>query len=255
MKPVYYKLDPFAEVPIDLAEIAAKVTERTVAIVINTPHNPTGAVIGRETLIELGILCERNDLYLVSDEAYEHVIYHPWAHYSIGSLFSHPKVVSIFSCSKSYAMSGLRLGYVVCKDNALISKMSKMIRCTINGVNSITQWGAVTAILNTPQEYFDNMGYSYLNRRDALFRSLEKCHFLEPVCPKGAFYIWAKIKDNSYGINPEGDGWDATAYLLENGVGSAPGCVFGPGGKGHVRFAFSCKDEYIDMASEILKKL
>ena len=100
----------------DTAEIEAAITPRTVAIFLNTPQNPTGAVLSEQTLREIADIAKRHDLWLISDEAYEDVIYAPHKHFSIGSLVPEhaEKVISIFSFSKSYAMSGLRTGLHRC---------------------------------------------------------------------------------------------------------------------------------------------
>ena len=257
MKPVYYKLDPFADPCIDIEAITRIVENDSslVAIVVNTPHNPTGAVVDRRTLAELAELASRHLLFLVTDEAYEHVIYNPYEHVSVASCIPYEGIVSIFSCSKSYAMSGLRIGYAATRCVPLFKKMSKMVRCTINGVNSISQYGAAAALLDTPQSYFDEQKTQYTNRRNALFNAVSKCSFLDPVLPKGAFYVWAKIKEGWEGFNGDTSGWGATAMLLEKGVGSAPGEVFGPLGKNHIRFSFSCANNYIEMASKVLELL
>lgn len=242
MEPVYYSL------PLDLGEVRAKL-DGVAGIVINTPHNPTGDVVPGAVLGELAALCAQEDLYLVADEAYEHIVYAPARHVSVGGLSDHPKVVSIYSCSKSYAMSGLRVGYFATRDKEVLRHASKMVRCTINGVNSVAQWGAVEAIRRTTPEDFDRMRAVYTERRAKLMDALERCSLVTPVLPQGAFYIWCTIND------PETSGWKMTGDLLEKGVGSAPGEVFGPGGRGGIRFSFSCDTAYIDTAREILAQL
>ena len=129
----------------DTAEIEAAITPRTTAIFLNTPQNPTGAVLSQQTLREIADIAKRHDLWLVSDEAYEDVIYEPHKHFSIGSFVPEyaEKVISIFSFSKSYAMSGLRTGYIVARSPILHDRIPKLLRCTINGVNSLAQWAAL----------------------------------------------------------------------------------------------------------------
>jgi aspartate aminotransferase len=254
-KPIYYTIDPFKCFPIDLEEIKKLVTKNTRAIVINSPHNPTGSIIDRDTLCNLVKFCIEKDIYLVTDEAYEHIIFYPNMHFSAGGEDNYKKIISIFSCSKSYAMSGLRVGYVVCNDNEVLKRILYMVRCTINGVNSITQWGAFDAMFNTPKSYFEKTLKKYTSRRNMLYNSLKECSLLEPVLPSGAFYMWCKIKNEWGHFEGDKSGWGMTACLLDKGIGSAPGEVFGQGGKGYIRFSFSCLDESIKMASKILRKL
>ena len=132
----------------DTAEIEAAITPRTTAIFLNTPQNPTGAVLSEQTLREIADIAKRHDLWLISDEAYEDVIYEPHKHFSIGSFVPEhaEKTISIFSFSKSYAMSGLRTGYIVTKSPLLHDRIPKLLRCTINGVNSLAQWAALAAV-------------------------------------------------------------------------------------------------------------
>src|SRR5512143_1590491 len=137
----------------DAAEIEAAVTPRTRAIFINTPQNPIGVVARRDTLEAIAAIAERHNLLLVSDEAYEHVIFDGETHVSLGSLPSaQDRTISVFSLSKTYAMSGLRLGYVIVTQQLLLERLKKLVRCTINGVNSVAQYGAAAA-LKGPQDF------------------------------------------------------------------------------------------------------
>ncbi|MBW2734099.1 MAG: pyridoxal phosphate-dependent aminotransferase [Deltaproteobacteria bacterium] len=260
-RPVYYGVDPFADKPIDVEALAAKITPRTAALVINTPHNPTGVVLNKETLQALVALCERKGIYLVSDEAYEHVVYPPARHISPLSLSDYERVVGVYSCSKSYAMSGLRVGYLVTRGGAIRPRLARYLRCTVNGVNSVAQHGAAAAIADGVSADIAMMQEEYALRRRTLLAALERCTVLEPFAPGGAFYVWARMSDwgpiaAAVGKEPGVcDGWDATAYLLEHGVGSAPGEVFGPGGPGALRLSFSCPTEQVEMAADVLSEL
>jgi len=234
--------------------IAAAITPRTRAIVINTPHNPTGLIVDRDGLTGILKVAEKHGVWVVSDEAYEHVLYDGHQHVSAASL-GYEKVLSIFSMSKSYAMSGLRLGYLCCNDGLLIERMAKLLRCTINGVNSATQYGAIAA-LTGPQEPTCRMCGEYLLRRNALWDALKDLKALHPFKPQGAFYMWARIDECWKGHAGRRDGWAMTEYLIEKaGIGSAPGEVFGPAGAGHVRFAFSCSTDQVLEAARILKQI
>jgi aspartate aminotransferase len=197
-------------------------------------------------------VAERHGLWVLSDEAYEHVLYDGHRHVSPGSL-GYDRVLSIFSMSKSYAMSGLRMGYLGCNDELLIERMGKLLRCTINGANSATQHGAVAA-LTGPQDGPKAMAAEYQKRRDALLAALDSVTVLHPFEPQGAFYLWARIDDGWPGVQGRRDGWTMTEYLIDQaGVGSAPGEVFGPAGAGHIRFAFSCSTDQVIEGARLLK--
>lgn len=255
-KAVRCRLDPARGWSLVPERIAALVTPRTKAVVLNTPHNPTGAVLDRATLEGILAVAERHDLWVVSDEAYEHVLFDGREHLSIGALPGGEKrVISIYSMSKSYAMSGLRVGYLAVNDDLLIERMAKLLRCTINGVNSATQYGAVAA-LDGPQECTREMAAVYQRRRDTLMAGLRRLRHLEPYEPQGAFYVWAKIADSWPGHQGRRDGWAMTHELIDKGgIGSAPGEVFGPAGTGYLRFAFSCPTEMIERAAAVLPGL
>jgi len=225
-------------------------TDKTKGIFINSPHNPTGKVFSKDKIKSIVKYAEENNLYIISDEAYEDVIFDGREHFSPGSIYE--DTISLYSMSKSYAMSGLRLGYVHTSNGKLIERMKKMLRCTINGVNSITQYGAIEA-LNGPQEFINKMREEYQIRRDLIYQGAKESKYLEPHYPEGAFYLWAKIKKYPEGIK---DSWGFSKYLLDKtAVGSTPGPVFGPGNEDYIRFAFSTKTEDVMEAAGLIEYL
>jgi aspartate aminotransferase len=235
------------------ALIASHLTRRTRALVVNSPHNPTGAVATAAEIAGIVELAAQHGLWVVADEAYEDILFDGRTHVSPGSL-GYERVISIYSFSKSYAMSGLRLGYVACTDPRILERMTKLLRCTINGVNSATQHAGVAAILG-PQEHLAAMVAEYQLRRDLLWEGVRQTRWLEPVKPEGAFYLWAKIDPSWPGYQGETSGWAMTRFLMDTyGVGSAPGEVFGQAGAGHVRFAFACSTEQVREAAQLLAK-
>lgn len=235
------------------AEIEAAITPRTRAIFINTPHNPIGVVARGETLEAIAGIAERHNLYLVSDEAYEHVIFDGQKHVSLGALAAgKDRTISVFSLSKTYAMSGLRLGYVIVNQQILLERMKKLVRCTINGVNSVAQYGAAAA-LNGPQDFTHSMAQEYQKRRDILFAALEEAPYVQAFKPGGAFYLWARIQPDWPGYDGKQDDWSMTNYLIDKaGIGSSPGSAFGAAGAGHIRFAFSCSTDQVEEAARML---
>ena len=236
-------------------EIAAAIGPRTTTIFINSPHNPTGAVLARETLAQILELARSRDLWIVSDEAYEDVLYAPHTHTSIGSLAEpdHRRVVSIFSFSKSHAMSGLRTGYIVARHPVLHDRIPKLLRCTINGVNSVTQWAALAAVTGGDQHILE-MRQVYLERRDMMLKALTGIPGVKPFVPRGAFYVWVELEPSVYERLEVADA-DALATLLaDQGIGCAPGDAFGDSCTDALRFAFSCDTAMVRDGSVLLRE-
>ncbi len=237
-------------------EIEAAITPRTTAIFLNTPHNPTGAVLSEATLREILRIAERHNLWIVADEAYEDVIYAPARHISIGSLpgGDDPRVISIFSFSKSYAMSGLRTGYVVTRAPKLQDRLPKLMRCTINGVNSIAQWTALAAI-EGDQSQLGQMRAEYLVRRDLMIEALSDIEGVRPFTPKGSFFAWAELDPSLYARLGVADADGLSSMLAARGIGSAPGDAFGKTCDDAIRFSFSCATEMVREGSAVLREV
>ncbi|MBY0414573.1 MAG: aminotransferase class I/II-fold pyridoxal phosphate-dependent enzyme, partial [Bdellovibrionales bacterium] len=159
------------------------------------------------------------------------------------------KVVSLYSFSKSYAMSGLRLGYFASLNELFNDRAGKLLRCTVNGINSISQWGAIHAVKDTPAEWYAEMNAEYLKRRDLFLESLKGQDVLIPYVPKAAFYLWCRVKD---GIDVE----KLSEELAARGLGNAPGSCFGdtPSCRQSIRLAFSCDTKMIIEGSVELNK-
>jgi aspartate aminotransferase len=239
----------------DTAEIEAAITPRTTAIFLNTPQNPTGAVLSEQTLREIAEIAKRHDLWLISDEAYEDVIYEPHKHFSIGSFVPEyaEKVISIFSFSKSYAMSGLRTGYIVTKSPLLHDRIPKLLRCTINGVNSLAQWAALAAVTGD-QSQLATMRAEYLVRRDALIAALSTVEGVRPFVPRGAFYVWAELDPSIYERLGVADAHELSDKLAAIGIGSAPGVAFGQTCDDAIRFAYSCATPMVKEGAQALRR-
>ncbi|MBP9682042.1 MAG: pyridoxal phosphate-dependent aminotransferase [Bacteriovorax sp.] len=221
-------------------DIEEKITPKTKVIFLNSPHNPTGAIIPKEELKKIADLAVKHNFWLVSDEAYEHVLFDSGKHISIGSLIpDYDKVISVYSFSKSYAMSGLRLGYFASRNELFNDRAAKLLRCTVNGINSVTQWGAITAVA-TPVSWYEEMNNEYLKRRDLFLEALKDNHILTPYIPHGAFYLWCRVKE---GI----DVAKLSEAMAQAGIGNAPGDCFGEAQSTiqSLRLAFSCSTEMI----------
>jgi aspartate aminotransferase len=249
-------------VPLDFAgdyayaphAVAQAITPATRAIFINTPHNPTGAVLDPATLEALVAIAREHDLWIVSDEAYEDVLYEPYAHRSVASIAGDwaDRVISVFSFSKSHAMSGLRVGYIVTKSAVLQERIQKLLRCTINGVNSLAQWAALAAVTG-PQDHLPAMQAEYRVRRDMLLGALDGIPGVRPFTPRGAFYVWAELDTSLYARLGVAGADELSAKLAANGIGSAPGDAFGEQCADAIRFAFSCDTEMVRTGAAVLR--
>jgi len=240
----------------DPDELRASIGPRTRALMLNSPHNPTGGVLSRADQEAIAdIVADNPHLTVVSDEAYEHVIYDGAEHVSFASLPGmYERTISVFTCSKSYAMTGLRLGYVITSDRQLMERMQKIVLYTSNSVNSIAQWGGVAA-LTGPQDCLREFQTEYQARRDLFYEGLHDIPVFEGAKPRGAFYAFVKIADNWR--SPEGlaDAWSMTRYLLNAKVGSSPGVIFGPAGEGYLRFSTACSREDLSGALTAMREL
>ncbi|MFQ5452663.1 MAG: pyridoxal phosphate-dependent aminotransferase [Candidatus Zixiibacteriota bacterium] len=253
-KLVNVKLRPELQYRWDLKELESKITQGTKAILINSPHNPTGGVMTREDLQGLLQIAEKNDLYIVSDEAYEDIIYDQ-EHISIASLAAdmssktRDKIISCFTFSKSYAMTGWRLGYTVCSGQEFADNIKKMILYTINGVSTPSQYAGVAA-LEGSQDCITEMCQIYRERRDLLFKGVNQTEFVScETPPAGAFYLYARITDKW-----QKSAWDLVNYLIDKySMGSVPGDIFYDDEKA-IRLSYACSTEMIKKAIENLKK-
>jgi aspartate aminotransferase len=252
--PVRVSVSAADEYAYDPERIAAAITPATRAIFVNSPHNPTGAVMPKETLEAIVELARVNDLWIVSDEAYEDILYDPAVHHSTASLAGDwaDRVISVFSFSKSHAMSGLRIGYVTTPSPVLQERIQKLLRCTINGVNSLAQWGALAAVTG-PQENLAAMRGEYRKRRDVMVQALTGIPGLKPFTPNGAFYLWAELEPELYTRLNVSDADGLSRMLAAQGIGSAPGDAFGESCDNAIRFAFSCDTKMVVEGSALLR--
>jgi len=240
--------------------VAKHVTQRTKAIFLNTPHNPTGAVLDRERLRAILEVAHKKDLWVVSDEAYEDIIYEPNKHHSAAAVARTispelaARVVSVFSFSKSHAMSGLRVGYIATPDAQLQDRLPKVLRCSINGVNSLAQWAA-TAALEGPRDHLEAMRGEYLVRRDVMLGALRGIDGVRPFTPQGAFYLWVALDPTVYTRLGVADANELSDTLASLGMGSAPGDAFGEHARDALRFAYSCDTAMVREGSVVLRAL
>jgi aspartate aminotransferase len=240
----------------DPDELRAAIGPQTRALMINSPHNPTGGVLSRADQEAIAAIVEDNpQLTVISDEAYEHVLYDGVEHVSFASLPGmYERTATIFTLSKSYAMTGLRLGYVVTPNRQIMERMQKVVLYTTNGINSVAQWGGVAA-LTGPQECVREFRAEYQARRDLFYEGLADSPVFIGAPPKGAFYAFVKIADGWQDADGQGGSWAMTRHLLQVKVGSSPGVIFGPAGEGYLRFSTACSREDLSGALNAMHEL
>ena len=229
----------------DLAELESKITGRTRAIYINSPHNPTGGVLTRADVEGIATMCRERNLLLLSDEAYEDVVFDGARHVSPASLPGmYERTISLFTFSKSYAMTGLRLGYVALRDATLRQRMKKALFYTASNVTSVVQHGGIGA-LEGSRDGIAAFRQELEARRDLFYAGIREhaAGVLTGAPPKGAFYAFLRI-DPAWRPDPAPESgsvsWGMTEYLIARGrIGSIPGADFGANGEGYVRFCFA----------------
>jgi len=228
---------------LDRLEQIVSATDRAKAIIINSPGNPTGAVFPETVIERLVEIALRAGVYLLSDECYEQIVFEG-RHLSPGSLDHEGRVISVFSLSKSYAMTGWRVGYVT-GDPELMELVAKVQEPLISCATSIAQ-KAAQAALEGDQACVREMTAAYRNRRDMVVDILRAGDLLVTV-PSGAFYVLADISratTDSYGF--------ARWLIEEHGVAVAPGQTFGPAGAGMVRLSLATNTDDLREGSERL---
>ncbi|HWK11805.1 MAG TPA: pyridoxal phosphate-dependent aminotransferase, partial [Vicinamibacterales bacterium] len=228
----------------DVDELASKITPRTRAIYLNSPHNPTGGVLTRADIEAICGLAAQRGLWVVSDEAYEDVIFDGAEHVSPASLPDmYERTISLYTFSKTYAMTGLRLGYVAAKDAQLRERMKKALFYTASNVSSVVQFGGIGA-LEGSQDAVAQFRQELQARRDLFYEGIRAAagDVFSGAPPRGAFYAFLRI-DPSW-TSPDGAkasaSWAMTEYLISQGrIGCVPGVDFGANGEGYVRFCFA----------------
>lgn len=218
---------------IDLADLDRLATGRTRMLVINSPHNPTGAVFTRETLQAIAGFVEKRRLVLLSDEIYEKMIY-TGQHLSPASIEAiRDQTITVNGFSKSYAMTGWRIGYLAASPR-LVSAMIRVHQYTTICATSFAQAGALAA-LTGPQDCVQQMFVEFSRRREAVLHTLKQAPGLRLVPPQGTFYAFPSIKALG------GDSNEVSKRLLEQAnVAVVPGAAFGEFGEGYIRISFAC---------------
>ncbi len=229
------------------ADIRAAVTEKTKAIFLGFPNNPTGATLTRENAIEIARIAEENDILIVSDEIYDRLVY-VVEHVCFPALPNmKPRTILLGGFSKDYAMTGWRVGYI-CAPAPLLEAFSKIHQYAVMSAPTISQFAALAA-LEIGEPFVEEMRAEYDRRRKLVVSSLNEMG-LDCFEPKGAFYAFPSVAKT----NLTGDEF-AEKLLFEEQVAVVPGSAFGAGGANHVRIAYCKSFEQIEIALERIQKL
>jgi len=255
-KPVFVKLRPptsaDGEWTFDERELRAAIHHQTKAIILNTPNNPTGKVFTRGELELIRDLCVEFNVLAITDEIYEHILYDGAQHISMASLEGmSERTVTINGLSKSYSVTGWRVGWAV-GPPAITNGIRKVHDfLTVGAPAPLQEAGA--AALGLPRNYYENLATGYLARRDRLIPALTEAGF-RCFRPRGAYYVMTDIAAFDFA-----DDVAFTKYLVkEIGVAAVPGSSFyndPRDGAKQVRFAFCKKDATLDEAGKRLRKL
>jgi len=254
-RPVLVPLDPFA--PLDLDRLRAAVTPRTRAIVLNTPNNPTGRVLGRAELEAIADMCRTHDLLAITDEIYEHILYDA-QHIPMATLDGmRDRTITISGASKTFSVTGWRIGTIVAAE-ALTSAIRKVHDFLTVGAPAPLQEACATALETLGPAYYLDLATSYRERRDVLYEALDRSGF-RCAPPAGAYYIMADFSSLS-----ERDDVSYAKWLTRGGsagsggVATVPGSSFfldPAGGRRLIRFAFCKRLETLARAGERLRAI
>lgn len=224
------------------------ITPRTKLILLNSPNNPTGAMLTADELEAIADMVRRRKVFIISDEPYEHLVYDGNRHFSLGALPGlDDYLVTINSFSKTYAMTGWRVGYA-CANAEITANMVKLHENMIASINEAFQLAAIEA-LKAGAGDVERMRASYERNRSLVVERLNAIRGISCRAPQGAFYAFPNVKGlgaDSYAV--------ADMILEKTHVVTTPGAAFGPGGEGYLRISYANDYESLEVALERLEK-
>lgn len=233
---------------VDPQDVRKAVSARTRLIILNTPSNPTGAMFGEDILEAIARIAREHDILVLSDEPYEHIVFDGRRHVSMAALEDmKARTISAFTLSKSYAMTGWRVGYVAAP-KPLIDEMEKLMEHMVSGVTAMAQRAALAAITG-PQTCVAEMVAAYDRRRHLVHEGLNAIDGISCLMPESTFYAFPNI--SSFGLSS----WDFARYLVrEHQVAVVPGSIFGASGEGYVRLSFAADEELLQQGLARIEK-
>ena len=230
---VHYPMKEEANFAPDPDVIRERISPKTRVLLINFPSNPTGAAVNASTLKEIANLAEQHNLVVISDEVYENFVYDGASHQSLAAISGMKgRTITINAFSKTYAMTGWRLGYAVAPAN-IVAEMAKLNLYANTCANSIAQVAGIAA-LRGPQDCVREMAEEYGRRRKFVLERIRKIPQISCTEPRGAFYVFPNIR--RLGMNS----LDCCMHILEKGkVSTVPGSSFGQQGEGYLRISYA----------------
>ena len=225
-----YPLVPESGFLPEIADLERLCDAGTKAVLLNSPSNPLGSVIDRERMREIAAFAASRNLWIVSDECYDETVFDD-RFVSAAAVADPERTIGIYTFSKTYAMTGWRVGYVTAPAQA-IAQIAKLQEPLISCVNAPAQYAALAA-LTGPQDVVAHMNAAYRERRDEVCRRLAAAR-IPAQPPSGAFYVWTDVRAS--GLTSRDF---AFTLLRERGVAVAPGTAFGLGGEGFVRISLA----------------
>ena len=233
-----------------ISDLEELVDEKTVAILYNFPSNPTGGTLNEQQRDELLDFAEKNDLWIISDEVYDRIVFDGKHVSFMGTNYDKTLIVNSFS--KTFAMTGWRIGYIISTNVEAMKQIIKMQYYITACSNDAMQY-AVLAAMEHASDYPDKIAKEFQQRCELIVHRLNQMPGVECHKPKGAIYVFPKV------IVPGMNSEELALELLKDGVLCSPGSAFGPSGEGHLRFAYTISKDDIskgmDKMEETLKRL
>jgi aspartate/methionine/tyrosine aminotransferase len=229
-------------------DVTSLITNKSRVMILNYPNNPTGTVLSRGEIAALAKIAVERDLIVISDEVYEKIVYDDAEHYCLAAFPGmRERTLVVNSFSKTYAMTGLRIGYVY-GPKELISPIWLVHQYLVACVDTFAQYAALAA-LKGPQDFVSDMVTEFDKRRRFVFRRLNEIEGFSCVLPKGAFYVFPNIK--SFKMPSEEF---AQLLLKEAHVATVPGSAFGSYGEGYIRISYAAAYDQLEEALNRIEK-
>jgi len=229
-------------------DVMSLITEKSRVMILNYPNNPTGAVLSRDEVAALAKIAVERDMVVISDEVYEKIIYDSADHHCAATFRGmRERTLVTNSFSKTYAMTGLRVGFVY-GPKELISPIWLVHQYIVSCVDTLAQYIALAA-LKGPQDFVKEMVQEFDRRRHLIYKRLNEIGGFNCALPKGAFYVFPKIKD--FGMPSE----EFAEFLIKRAhIATVPGSSFGNYGNGYIRISYAAAYEQLEEALNRIEK-
>jgi aminotransferase len=229
-------------------DVTSLVTEKSRVMILNFPNNPTGAVLSRDEVAALAKIAVEHDMVVISDEVYEKIIYDDAHHHCVATFPEmRERTLVTNSFSKTYAMTGLRVGFVY-GPKELISPVWLAHQYAVACVDTLAQYIALAALKGS-QDFVKEMVQEFDRRRHLVYKRLGEIEGFNCILPKGAFYVFPKVKDFSASSE------EFSEFLIKNShVATVPGSAFGNYGEGYIRISYAAAYEQLEEALNRIEK-